>query len=159
VVAGVSALAVLGAGALEPDPAPPALDAIRLEVGGAGGRRVEGLRVAAGPAGWIQAEGSAVVGARDGLRLLGFRRVAGAPDRLALPPGATGWIVEESVGADPASGLEAVRRVPGWARDLLAWRGLEPADARMRAGRAGYAGPRLSGLPAPASARTLSVVP
>ena len=84
---GLAALGALDVLRLVPPETGPVLHAFRLEVGGAGGRRVEGLHVAAGPAGWV-----GLPGARPereaGLRVLGFRTIdTDSGPRLALRAG------------------------------------------------------------------------
>ncbi len=70
-----------------------------LDLGGAGGRRIEGLVVSAGPQGFRR-----VVQWRGGgsLILRGARLAGGGT--VAVPPGRTGWILRERVGVGIAAG-------------------------------------------------------
>lgn len=143
-VALLSGLAVFGARVS----AAPAEDALvtpfLLDIGGLGGRRVEGLHVEAGPRGFVVPRGAR---SDAGLRALGFlvRRVDGDL-RLVLPAGQGGWIVEESVARGEAEGAEPAERVPTWAERLLRWSGGGSEGSRVAAGEGPYGGPRPGGL-------------
>ena len=156
---GLAALGALEVVRLVPAESGPGLHAFRLEIGGPGGRRVEGLHVAAGPAGW-----SGLPGARPerdaGLRVLGFRILdTDSGPRLALPAGGEGWIVEEGVASGRTEGLLPVDRVPDWAVALLRRGAGGPEAFRAFAGTLPYDGPCPPGLPRPETARVVVLHP
>jgi hypothetical protein len=155
----LSAVALLGVLAAVPPTAAVSAAPFRIDVAGTGGRRVEGLCLTAGPRGWVQ--DARVPAVEGGLRFLGFRVVAREGSlRLSLRPGARGWIVEESTGEDPPPGLERAAALPDWAAPLVTLR--DPAaqsGARVLAGRAPYAGPRVPGVPVAPECPAVSVLP
>jgi hypothetical protein len=158
-VAGLAALAVAGVVATVRAPAGAALEPFVLDLGGAGGRRVEGVFVAAGPGGWVAPPGLASEG---GLRALGFevRRIDGRM-RLVLGPGGEGWIVEEALATGVAAGTAPVASPPAWAASLLvegAEREGDPA-VRFAAGTTPYEGPLADGPAAGRRARGVLATP
>lgn len=102
--------------------------ALLFELGGGGGRRLEAVALASGPAGWI---GSCRYRGPGHLRLVG----AGVgPDGLVrVEPGRTGWILRETV-AQGGGQDEPEARDAGFLRGFL--RG-EIDATRLRLGRGG----------------------
>lgn len=143
----LTALACIGLGLVSSRPIGVRVQAFALDLGGAGGRRVEGLFLSAGPDGWVQ-EGP--LRAAGGLRVLGFDVVrADGAGRLALPPGRDGWIVAESISLGANVGVPVVAEVPAWAATLLRRGDSNLSDLAYRAGRAPYRGPTVGGIAAP----------
>lgn len=154
-------LAALAAvGVIEPalargaDPA-PTVEAFALEMGGAGARRVDGIFVSAGPAGWVSAADPVVEG--DGLRVLGFVvvRVDGAW-RLALEPGASGWVVAERSASGAVDGGAEVESPPAWAMALLERPSGAGVSGRVVVGTSAV-GVRWPGLSVPTVVRAVAV--
>lgn len=154
VLAGV---AIAALAVLETAPPDARADAFVLDFGGAGGRRLEALRVVAGPEGFrtttpLRSEG--------GLRVLGFRFTWDARGRaLALGPNAVGWIVEDLAGTAESTGLAVVANAPEWSLALLRRGGGRTPEVRMFGGDVPYRGQVPAGVARPAIARTLVIVP
>ena len=159
VLAALSTLEV----ALLPAPATgPTVDAVVLEPGGPGGRRVEAYLVAAGPRGWVGPAGPGLASS-EAVRWLGFRVLRdGDALRPALAPDATGWIVVERTATGDTSGLAPIDEFPAWATSLVGRTGHVAIGGRAFAGEeegpAGLASPA-PGLPPPERVRTLVLRP
>ncbi len=126
----LAGLATAEAALLPAPPSAPAVEGFVLETGGAGGRRVEALFVAAGPRGFVGPAGPGLA-SPDAVRTLGFRVVRDADGlRLALAPHAEGWIVVERVGRGDTSGLDPTDEIPAWATALLGRTGRDPIGGR-----------------------------
>lgn len=157
-IAALSALAVLGLGLLAPrDEAAATGEAFVLDLGGAGGRRVEALRVTAGPLGWRWTEPAR---SREGVRVLGFTTVSTpAGEALELRPGRVAWIVTEARSTGDTTGLASVANAPEWSIPLLRRGGGRPADARLFVGSEPFRGLVPRGVGGGAEANLLVVLP
>jgi hypothetical protein len=149
-VVALSGLACVAAGAATEPEEPAVARPFLMDLGGPGGRRVEGVFVAAGPRGWAW---DADLASSSGLRALGFRtRLVGGKARLVLGPRAEGFLVEESVASGGAPGTEPVEAPPAWTRGLVVGDAAALAGMRWRAGTAPYGGPRPPGIACPEEA-------
>lgn len=150
----LSALSTASIAFLVPAPTRAAVEPFVIDLGGEGGRRVEGVFLSAGPRGYVVNE---TLSSRGGLRALGFDtvRVGGTP-RLALPPGREGWIVEEGLATGRTEAAEMVGGLPPeWAGALLSEgpsRSTDPGWA-FAAGSEPYRGPLSEGPAANRRAR------
>lgn len=144
------AAAATGLVLAEPRPQSARLVPVLLEVGGEGGRRVEAVFVAAGPAGFqerLQWEGGGSV------RLLGGRLTQDGDVYLGAHQGA--WLVRERVGLGREPG-DAEARDSAWLRPLL----VGEADPRsMRFGRLPGMELRVGGQRRSLTAQTLRYPP
>jgi hypothetical protein len=130
-----------------------------VEVGGIGGRRVAGIHVVAGPAGWVGVRAGDLE-STEGLRALGFALLRFDDGlRLALRPRGVGWLVEEGIARETGEGLEPVGSPPDWAIPLLRPGGAADGPARLLAGDLPYEGPRPPGVTVAERARALLVRP
>lgn len=138
--------------------APPAAgQAFRLELGGAGGRRVEGLVVSAGPAGLLL-DGAA--SSEGGLRALGFEaRILEGRLRWVLAPGGRGVIVEEGEAGTPLDGMTPTGDLPPWAQPWIDRGDASVGAFRLLVGTALYRGPRPRGVRVQGGARCLLALP
>ncbi|MCC7138181.1 MAG: hypothetical protein IT460_07100 [Planctomycetes bacterium] len=154
----VLAAAAVGTLAVGPaSPRAPAVAAFALEVGGVGGRRVEGVVVVAGPAGYLASTDPSAPA--DALRVLGFRVVRdGASLRLSLPPGGEGWVVADAVAGLPPTDAERVTAPPGWADGLFERPG-GASGMGVETGRSGLSALRWPGVAPEGSVPTVVVRP
>lgn len=137
--------------------APAAGAPFRVDLGGAGGRRVEGVVVSAGPAGLVLRGAASMDG---GLRALGFQaRVVNGRVRLTLPPGGRGVLVEEGEADGTAAGLTGTGDLPAWAQPWIDRGDATPGAFRLFTGGAPYRGPRPDGIRVGGDARCLVVLP
>ncbi len=159
----LAALSALEVGVLPAPATAPVVDAVVLETGGPGGRRVEAYLVAAGPRGWLGGGGPGLA-SPDGVRWLGFRVVRdGDVLRPALAPDALGYVVVDRTATGETEGLAAIDELPAWAASVLGRSGRVAIGGRAFVGEAdgraaGLASPA-PGLPPPARVRTLVVRP
>ncbi|MBL9087441.1 MAG: hypothetical protein JNM10_09890 [Planctomycetia bacterium] len=158
----LSALSALEVAVLPAPATAPTVDALVLEPGGPGGRRVEAYLVSAGPRGWVGPGGPGLA-SPDAVRWLGFRVLRdGDVLRPALSPDATGWIVVERTATGDTSGLAPIDELPAWATSVLGRSGHVAIGGRAFVGDddgpAGLEAPA-PGLPPPGRVRTLVLRP
>jgi hypothetical protein len=153
----LSAVAVFGLGLLSSRVDDVATEGFVLDLGGPGGRRVEALRLTAGPSGWQWTDPSR---SADAIRILGLTvRGAGGRQSLELAPGRVGWVVTESPSRGETGGLSPISTIPAWSIPLLRRGGARPADGRLFVGEAAFRGLVPPGVRGPESARILVVSP
>ncbi len=156
-ISALSAVAVFGLGLLSSRVDDVTAEGFVLDLGGPGGRRVEALRLTAGPSGWRWTDPSR---SPDGIRVLGLTvRGAGGSQSLELAPGRVGWVVTESPSRGETGGLSSIATIPAWSIPLLRRGGGRPADGRLFVGEAAFRGLVPPGVLGPESAKILVVSP
>ena len=155
---GLAAAVVLGLGLLSPpNEAAATGEAFVLDLGGARGRRVEALRVTAGPRGWRWTEPSR---SADAVRVLGLDAVPSADGEvLELSPGRSAWIVTELRSTADTEGLAPAATVPEWSIPLVRRGAGSPADVRLFVGETAFHGLVPGGVSGATTARALVILP
>ncbi len=153
----LSGIAIAALSLLDPTPPDARAEAFALDLGGPGGRRLEVLRIVAGPQGWRT---TSPIRSDDGVRVFGFRveRLPTGP-ALVLSANGIGWIVKDGVGSGETGGLEPLSEVPEWSLSLLRKGRGRASDVRIFGGEPPFRGEIPTGIARPAGVRTVVLLP